>query len=326
MELLTTNAGSYPRIGDLPEQQRLRRAYAQWEKGEISDEKFEEVQNEVTVEVIQEQVRAGLDVVTDGQVRWYDQVSHFARGLEGCEINGLLRFFDTNTYFRQPVIVKRLRWVAPIVRDEFVFAKGVSPVPVKPILTGPYTLAKLSINRYYEDFSSLVADLAQVIAHEVEELVKAGAEVIQIDEPAILKNPGDFELLRAVVERLAERKHGARLALYLYFGDAAPLYDKLQELPVDALGLDFTYGKGLVDAIEASGSEKELGLGLIDARNTRIEGEKETLSLLRRILAHVEADRAYLNPSCGLEYLPRDVAFAKLKNMVTIARRAREVI
>lgn len=326
MELLTTNAGSYPRIGDPPEQQKLRRAYAQWEKGEFSDEKFEEVQNEVADEVIREQVRAGLDIVTDGQVRWYDQISHFARRLEGCEINGLLRFFDTNTYFRQPVVVKRLRWAAPIVRDEFVFAKGVSPVPVKPVLTGPYTLAKLSINRYYEDFRSLVSDLAQVIAHEVEELVKVGAEIIQIDEPAILKNPRDFELLRAAVEKLAERKRGAKLALYLYFGDVAPLYDKLQELPVDVLGLDFTYGKKLVDAIETSGSRKELGLGLIDARNTRIEGEKEVMSLLRRILAHVEADRAYLNPSCGLEYLPRDVAFAKLKNMVSIAQRAGEVL
>ena len=87
MELLTASTGSYPRIGDRLEQQRHRQAYAKRERGEISDQEFGRVQDEVTRGVIEEQARAGLDVVTDGQVRWYDPISHFARGLEGCESN-----------------------------------------------------------------------------------------------------------------------------------------------------------------------------------------------------------------------------------------------
>ncbi len=326
MELLTANTGSYPRIGDKPEQQKHRQAYARWEKGEISDEEFMRVQDEVTKEVIQEQVRAGLDLVTDGQVRWYDPISHIARRLKGFEIDGLLRFFDTNFYFRQPVVEGEVRWIGPILVEEFSFAKGVSPVPVKPVVTGPYTIARSSINRHYSDIEGLVLDLANAIGREIGELEKVGAEIVQVDEPAILKNPQDLELLRNAIEEMREHFKSASLALYTYFGDAAGIYEKLQELPVDIIGLDFTYSGNLVDIIEEKGSSKGLGLGLIDGRNTRMEKEAEVLPTLERIIPHVEGRPVYLNPSCGLEHLPRETAFAKLKNLVAIANKAREVL
>ena len=324
--MLTANTGSYPRIGDKPEQQKHRQAYARWEKGEISDEEFMRVQDEVTKEVIHEQVRAGLDLVTDGQVRWYDPISHIARGLRGFEINGLLRFFDTNFYFRQPVVEGEVRWVKPILVWEFSFAKEISAVPVKPVLTGPYTIARSSINRYYPSLEELVLDLASALGREIGELEKAGADVIQVDEPAILKNPDDFELFRDAIEEICKNVENARLALYTYFGDAAKLYEKFQELPVDIIGLDFTYSERLVDVVVAQGSSKGLGLGLIDGRNTRMEKETEILPILERIVPQVEGGPVYLNPSCGLEYLPRETAFAKLQNLVMIAKRAREVM
>ena len=325
MELLTSSTGSYPRVGDRPEQQRHRQAYAKRERGEISSEEFERVQDEVTREIIEEQVKAGLDVVTDGQVRWYDPISHFARGLEGCEINGLLRFFDTNFYFRQPVIKGELNRREPIVKREFTFAKEVSK-PVKPVVTGPYTLAKLSINRRGTTLSSLVDEFAAVIAQEVGELAKAGAKLIQIDEPAILKNPDDLKMLKTAIEKVAAEKGGAKLALYTYFGDAAPLYKKLIRLPVDGLGFDFTYGPKLPNVITRLGCDKELGLGLIDGRNTRLEDKREVLAVIKKILPNVGSERVYLNPSCGLgEYLPREIAFKKLQNMVAIAEKAKEL-
>jgi 5-methyltetrahydropteroyltriglutamate--homocysteine methyltransferase len=327
MELLTASVGSYPRIGDAPEQQKHRQAYARWERGEISNEEFEQVQDEVTQEVIEEQVRAGLDLVTDGQVRWYDPISHFARGLEGCEVGGLLRFFDTNFYFRQPVIRARVSWTGPIVLREFTFAKGVSRPPLKPVVTGPYTLAKLSIDRHYGDLGSLVTDFARAIGQEISELVKAGAEIVQVDEPAILQNPQDFELFRGAIEELSKHKQGAKLALYTYFGDAAPLYRKFHfKLPVDVLGFDFTYSPQLSNVIARFGCEKELGLGLIDGRNTKLEDAQEVLATLKKILPTVGSQRVYLSPSCGLgEYLPREIAFKKLQNLVAIAKKAKEV-
>jgi len=327
MEILTASAGSYPRIGDRPEEQRHRQAYAQWERGEISSEEFERVQDEVTREAIEEQVRAGLDVVTDGQVRWYDPISHFARGLDGCEVNGLLRFFDTNFYFRQPVIKGKIVAREPILKREFTFANKVSTKLVKPVVTGPYTLAKLSINRRGEGLQSLVDEFAEVIAGEVKELTKAGAELIQIDEPTILKNPDDFQIFKKAIEKVAEEKNSAKLALYTYFGDAAPLYGKFLRLPVDVLGFDFAYSPNLPNVIARLGCNKELGLGLIDGRNTKLEKENEVLEVLKLILPTIGSERVYLNPSCGLgEYLPREVALDKLKNMVKIAAEARGMI
>ena len=327
MELLIANTGSYPRIGGRPEQQRHRQAYAQWERGELSDEGFERVQQIVTQEVIDEQVRAGLDVGTDGQVRWYDPISHFARKLEGCEIDGLLRFFDTNSYFRQPVITGEIRRRESILEGEFVFAKGVSPKPVKPVVTGAYTLAKLSINRRGVDFASLLDEFAGVVAQEIGELSRAGADLIQIDEPAILKNPNDFQAFKHAIKKIAAEKNETRLLIHTYFGDAAPLYGKLVKLPVEALGFDFTYSPRLSGVIARLGCEKELGLGLIDGRNTRLESEREVLDVLKQILPTVGSKRVYLSPSCGLgEYLPREVALKKLQNMVMIARKAKELI
>ncbi len=327
MELLTASTGSYPRIGDRPEQQRHRQAYAQLERGEISSEDFERVQDEVTREIIGEQAKAGLDIVTDGQVRWYDPISHFTRGLDGCEIDGLLRFFDTNFYFRQPVIKGKLAGRGPVLKRGFTFAKGVSPKPVKPVVTGPYTLAKLSINRRGGGLQSLVDEFAEVIAREVKELVGAGAELIQVDEPAILKNPNDFQIFKKAVEKVAASKNGARLALYTYFGDAAPLYGKLLKLPIDALGFDFTYSPKLPDTIARLGCDKELGLGLIDGRNTKLEKEREVLEVLNNILPTVGSERVYLNPSCGLgDYLPREIAYKKLQNMAAIAEKARGLV
>lgn len=326
MELLSASTGSYPRIGDRPEQQQHRQAYAQHERGEISDEEFERVQDEVTRGVIEEQVRAGLDVVTDGQVRWYDPISHFAKKLEGCEINGLLRFFDTNFYFRQPIIRDKLVRRESILKREFTFARGISK-SVKPVVTGPYTLARLSINRRGDGFEPLLDEFASVISQEIRELVEAGAELIQIDEPAILKNPADFQVFEKAVQKVVAEKGDARVALYTYFGDAVPLYQKLLELPVDVLGLDFTYSPKLPGAIARFGCEKELGVGLIDGRNTRLEKENEVIDVLKLILPAVKSERVYLDPSCGLgDYLPREIAFKKLQNMVSIAEKARELI
>ncbi len=323
MEILTASTGSYPRIGDRPEQQRHRQAYAQHERGEIFDEEFKRVQDEVTREVIEEQLRAGLDVVTDGQVRWHDPISHFTRKLEGCEIDGLLRFFDTNFYFRQPVIKGKLVRRESISEHEFTFAKEVSSKPVKPVVTGPYTLAKLSINRRSGDFQSLVDEFAGVISQEVRELAKAGAELIQIDESAILKNLSDFQVFERAIQKVVTEKGKARVALYTYFGDAAPLYQKLLKLPMDVLGLDFTYSPKLPDTIARLGCDKDLGLGLIDGRNTKLEREKQVLDVLKLILPVIKSKRVYLNPSCGLgDYLPREIAFKKLQNMVSIAEKA----
>jgi 5-methyltetrahydropteroyltriglutamate--homocysteine methyltransferase len=320
MDLLLANHSSYPRIGDGPGQQRLRRAYAQHERGELSAREFEEIQRAVVEEVIREQVAAGLDVVTDGQIRWYDPISHFAGRLGGVSIDGLLRFFDTNFYVRQPVVVDRLVWVGPVLVEEYRSAQAVSPKPVKATLTGPYTLGRFSIRETtrYRDLPELVADYTEAVMKEVESLAAAGATLIQIEEPAILQHPGDAGLVKVALSRIASRKGSARLLLATYFGDAAPLYEIFQGFPVDVLGFDFTYSPALGDLIGQAGSDKAIAFGLIDGRNTRIDPIEGIVSILRTALPGVKGSPSYLTPSCGLEYLPRDKAQLKLHQLATV--------
>lgn len=322
MKVKAANTGSYPRIGHDSGQMRLRNSYRDWEKGEISDAELEEVYRDYTKEIIEEQESAGLDVITDGQLRWYDPFSHFAKYIEGCKINGLLRYFDTNFYFRQPVIEGTLNRTSPIVLEEYKSASEFADKILKPVLTGPHTLAKYSINKSYDNFENLVYDFAKIISNEVEQLEKAGAKEIQLNEPAVLRNPEDFEVFSKGIEIVSGKVENAQMDLYIYFEDSALLYDKLQELPVDLIGLDFTYAPELTKTIEEKGSDKKLGLGLVNARNTKMEDGKKVLETVKRISLSVDQDEVYLNPSCGIEFLPRKRAFEKLQKISELARKA----
>lgn len=326
MRIITANFGSYPRVGDESGQMRLREAYQEWELGKITDEEMEEIYRDYAKEVIKEQEEIGLDVVTDGLIRWYDPISHFARDIEGCEIDGLLRYFDTNFYFRKPVIKGDLSRDKPILKKEFISAKKNASKILKPVLTGPYTLAKHSVDEFHDNFSKLVLNFADIISREVRELVNEGAEEVQINEPAILENEEEFSIFSEAFRKIAKSKKDTQLDLSLYFGDIAPLYEHLQDLPADLLGLDFTYSPDLLDMITEIGSEKKLGLGLIDARNTKMEKIEEKISIVSKIVPYVDADEIYLQPSCGLEFLPRRRALEKLEMIVKIADRTMGVL
>jgi 5-methyltetrahydropteroyltriglutamate--homocysteine methyltransferase len=311
VQIILTNQGSYPRIGDRADQQRLRKATHLWEQGKWSQAQLREVQQQTTRDIIAEQIEAGIELVTEGQICWYDPISHLLRDVPGVEINGLLRFFDTNFYFRQPIIKGRCRWETPLILEEFLFASSVSALPVKPVLTGPYTLADHSI--CLRDRRDVIMDLAGLIGQEVSQLAKHGATWVQIDEPSILRKPHDFALFREAIGLIASMKAQIRLALYTYFGNAGPLYDEFQGLEVDALGFDFTYSPDLWEIISSSGSDKIIAFGIVDGRNTKLEPVKGLVAQLQPILSSLNPSAIFLNPSCGLEYLPRDCASKKLK-------------
>jgi len=333
VNLILANTGSYPRIGDAPELQRLRRTIALADKGERTSADLHDAENELTRQAIAEQVRAGVELLTDGLIRWYDPISHLAGRLAGVQIKGLLRFFDTNFYFRQPVLTGRPARTAPLLLEEYQFARnalGQMPtsagrggrLAIKPVLTGPYTLAKFSLS---EDggMASLEARAmayAEALADELRALIEAGASFLQIDEPGIVKYPEYFEVFRRALLRLCEAREQARpagkrvqVALYVYFHDCAALYERLAQLPVDTLGIDFTYNPKLVDLVASAGSPIPLGLGLVDARNTKLEDPAALARQIERLLPRITGERACLGPSAGLEYLPRDRAYAKLE-------------
>ncbi len=324
MKLLTASAGSYPRIGKAPEMQLLRQTIAQWESGKKTAADLRAAEDALTGAAIAEQAASGLDLVTDGQIRWYDPISHVAGQLVNVSINGLLRFFDTNFYFRQPEVRGPVRWVRPVLRPEYEMARAASTKPVKPVLTGALTLARHSIIEhapYQKDFRQLVLDYNEAVAQEVRELAAAGASVIQIDEPALLQDPASISLVQETLQRLALFKGTARLEVHVYFGDPAPVLEQLLASAADVVGLDFTYNPALVERVAAARPAKPLGLGLLDGRNTKLEDPDAVLRALDRILPQVRAEECYLHPSSGLEYLPRDRALEKLKRLVAIRNR-----
>jgi 5-methyltetrahydropteroyltriglutamate--homocysteine methyltransferase len=320
MELILAHHSSYPRIGDSGNHQLLRRTIAQWEKDEKTDADLRAAEDRMTELALGEQIDAGLEIVTDGQIRWYDAISHLAGKLQGIRITGLLRFFDTNTYFRQPVVHGEIERTKPLVVGDFQFAKTKSARPVKPVLTGPVTLARHSVegNGRAGGFERLVESYTAALTSEVSDLAAAGASLIQIDEPSLLKHPEDLPRAERSLKALSAAKGSSQLMLAAYFGDPATIYDQLQALPVDALCLDFTYSPGLVEVVSAQGSAKPLALGLVDGRNTRLENPQTVAGQLEKIGRRLGSARAWLSPSCGFEYLPRDRAQLKLKHLRTI--------
>jgi len=323
--MLTTVVGNYPKIPNRPRPARLRAAIARFERGEIDEDELRRVEYEVTIEVIEEQVEAGIDIVSNGQIRWEDDQTYFARRMDGFSIDGLIRYFDTNTYYRQPVVTGAVQWRQPITAEDYRFAAAHSPRPVKALVTGPYTLAALSANEHYGSLSDLVLALAQELRQEVLALEKAGAPIIQVSEPAILKHKEHFPLFSQALQRMMQGVT-AEAHLYTWFGDIGGLFPHILELPFSAIGLDFVKGPANYDIITTAPFTKKLGLGIIDARNTKLETVDQILDRIRRVRDVVPVDSLYVNPTSGLEYLPREAAQAKLARMVEGVRQAQEVL
>ncbi len=317
MRLLLANHSSYPRVGEGSQAQRLRRAYARRETGQITDEQYEETVRSYVAEVIAEQEDAGLDLVTDGLVHWYDVIAHPASRLDGVRINGLVRFFDTNTYVRQPEVLGRMAGTFGLA-DDYAKAKSAATKGLKAVVTGPYTLARHSILKGNGDLSQTATAYAEAVAAELEALVRAGATFVQIDEPSLLKFPQDAELVRNVLMRALEPKGSLTVSLATYFGDATTIFGELLKMPADMLALDLVYGPRLIETIVHEGSDRPLALGLIDGRNTKLDDTDDVARTLDRVMDTLDkrgVGEVHLQPSCGLEFLPRDRAKRKLERM-----------
>jgi 5-methyltetrahydropteroyltriglutamate--homocysteine methyltransferase len=320
----TTVVGNYPKIPNRPRPARLRVAINKRDRGEITNEELARVEDEVTIEVMNEQIEAGLDIITDGQVRWDDDQTYIARRLNGVEIGSLERYLDTNTYYRQPEITGAVGWESPILVGDFEFAKANSSRPVKAIVTGPYTLAALSLDKHYGSREKLTQALAEALRNEVRALAAAGARHIQVNDPVILRNKDDAHFAAKALTLMLDGV-SAETGVYTWFGDAAGIMPALLDTPATVIGLDFVAGPGNWDAIRGFRADKKLGFGIIDGRNTRLDPPQQVAEAIRRVSEFVPEERLYVNPSCGLEYVPREVAFDKLKQMVEGARLAEGV-
>jgi 5-methyltetrahydropteroyltriglutamate--homocysteine methyltransferase len=308
-----TVVGNFPKIGDSFEKQKLRRAIEAYQQGKLSEDELKKIEDEITKEVIQIQVDAGIQLITDGQIRWQDPITWIARKLKGIVIGGLIRFFDNNVYYRQPIVESAIGWEEPILVEDYKFARLNTPkhVKVKAVLPGPYTLARLSKNNHYGRFEDLVYDYARVLAKEAKALEEAGADFIQFDEPSLCQHPENFQMTAKALEVCTTPLLHATVAVYFYFGNTSRLYSVLSSLPAQVLGLDLVSDPETAKLVQEKPFKKDLALGLVDARNTKME----KLEDLERFLKSCEKNWdkiKYINPSCGLEFLPYNTAVEKL--------------
>jgi 5-methyltetrahydropteroyltriglutamate--homocysteine methyltransferase len=326
MALKLTAVGSYPKPPPEGGEFRLRRTLQALDRGEATAEDVTAAEDALTKDILAEQAGAGVNLVTDGQVRWDDPLTKMAGGLEGFTTSGLLRFFDNNTYFRQPVVKGPVGRSEPVVLDEFRFAQKNSSVPVKAVLCGPYTVGALSHDEQYGDLGSLVADLASALNAEARDLASAGASVIQFDEPALAavpgQPPGDLGLLERIADRLLDGVEATTI-LTTYFGDAAAHGPRLFGLPFAGFGLDFVAGPANFDVLAELPDGRILQAGIADARNTRLETTQQLKETIDRIGRHVDPEHLWISPSCGLEFLPREAARRKLERLAEVKESAK---
>ena len=227
----SANHSSYPRIGDSPWDQELRRIARERDAGRVDDAAVALVEDEVAAMVVAEQSRAFVDVVTDGQVRWSGPMSHVASRLGGVRLDGLMRWFGTGLYDRRPVVEGPIVRGAPILVRDAQLALDVRPKALKVVLPGPVTLARAARDRCYGDRRALASAFAAALAEEARDLAAAGVTIVQVDEPALAANPDDAALVAETAAVVFKAAGPAPRRSLTYFGDLARLADDLADLP-----------------------------------------------------------------------------------------------
>jgi methionine synthase II (cobalamin-independent) len=266
------------------------------------------------------QKAAGMDFFSDGLLQWQDIFRPLTEALGG-KPHTLVRWFDTNTFFREPELAGRL---ANPVHPDGVAPDASVPRPLVTTLPSPYMFSRAA--RTDQDRNQLLVDLArQVLRPAIDAAVSAGAKMIHLEDPWL----GYFGIARQDWAPLSDaldilhRNLGATLAFHVYFGDAGPHIDRLLALPVDAIGVDLIE----TDVNElGSGWDKGLVAGVIDGRSSILESSKNTIEVARHLADAVRPRNLYLSSNCELGYLPAVVAEQKVQRLGEAARQVKELV
>ena len=308
--LRTTVVGNYPKLPTEKGDVNIRRKLHQFDKKEITREELDQAFDQVTARVIREEIDAGIDLPTDGQIRWDDIVSPFAAAGEGFKIGGLLRWFDNNVYYRRPQIVSRIRWSKPISVSDYLFAAAQAGRAVKQVLPAPYSFAMLSEDKFYHSLENTLADLVILMREETKSLVAAGARCIQFDDPWLPYHPEHASVAVAAINEVVKGIN-AEFWISFYFSNIDKIIPQLKSLNVDVISADCVSHPSNLELLMRLGGDKNICFGLVDARNIKMESGNQLRSSYETIAA-ARAD-AYISPSCGLEFLPNQHALAKIR-------------
>ncbi len=329
MLLPTTLVGSYPQPDWLIDRASLAkqmpprvRARELWR---VDPERLEEAQDDATLIAIRDQERAGLDIVTDGEQRRESYSNRFATALEGIDLDNPGKTPNrTGGFTIVPRVVGKIRRRHPVEVRDVKFLRANTDRMIKMTVPGPFTLAQQCEDHHYGDEQALALDYAAAVNAEIKDLFAAGADVVQFDEPWLQARPEKAKTYG--LKALARALDGVTgtIAVHLCFGYAQMVKNKpsgysfLPELEQSAAGqISIEAAQPKLDlAVLKSLPSKTIMLGVIDLSDMTIETPEIVAARIRAALAHVPPERIVVAPDCGMKYLPREVAFGKIKAMV----------
>ena len=338
--LPTTVVGSYPQPDWLVDRQMLSKSVPRTRMTQmwrIPPAYLEQAQDDATIVAIRDMERAGIDIVTDGEIRRESYSNRFATALEGIDTESpAIITSRSGQATAVPRVVGNVRRTGPVELWDMEFLRRNTDRATKITLPGPFTMSQQASNEFYKDDEELAMALAAAVNAEVLELQKAGADVIQLDEPWVRNDPAAAR--RYAVKAINRALQGVTVptVVHICFGYAAVVpgdtkpsgYSFLAELADSAaeqISIEAAQPK-LDLGVLAELSSKKILLGVIDLDNPEIETAAVIADRIRHGLNYIAADRLIPAPDCGMKYLPRHVAFGKLKAMSDAATMVRREI
>ncbi len=299
----------------------------------VDEEYLQEAQDDATLLAIMDQENAGLDIITDGEIRRESYSNHFATALAGVDIDNpgsaLDRSGEANPV---PRIVGPIERKHPIGVRDVEFLKAHSSRAIKITVPGPFTMSQQAQNDFYATERECALGYASAVNAEIKDLFAAGADVVQIDEPYMQARPEKAREFGIEVLNKALEGIDGKTCVHICFGYAAIIHDRpegysfLPELAganCDQISIE-TAQSNLDCSVLQSIPDKEILLGVIDLSDPEIETPEIIIQRTRNALEHIEPERITLSTDCGMKYLPRDISFGKLQSMCEAARQLRK--
>ena len=326
--LVTTVVGSYPQPEWLIDREALAQAgvprVRHAEIWRVPEEHLEKAQDDATLLAVREMERAGVDLITDGEIRRESYSNRFATALDGIDSDNPGQVTGRSG---QPTVVPRV--VGPIKRNRAVqvrdveFLRANTTRRIKVTVPGPFTMSQQAQNDYYPDRGSLAMDYAVAVNQEVRGLFEAGADVVQLDEPWLQAHAADARDYGVEAINKALEGVSGTTGLHLCFGYAAVVKNKpaeyaflaeLEGSTADLISIEAAQ-PNLDLSVLAELPSKTIVLGVVDLGDMAVESPEAVAARVRKALEYVPPERLMLAPDCGMKYLPRDTAYAKLEAM-----------
>jgi 5-methyltetrahydropteroyltriglutamate--homocysteine methyltransferase len=335
MLLPTSLVGSYPQPEWLIDRARLSKQVPRARADDlwlVAPDKLEAAQDDATILAIHEQERAGLDIITDGEQRRESYSNRFATALGGIDADRPGTTLNRNGKpIPVPRVVARIRRMRPIEVRDLKLLRASTGRTVKATVPGPFTLSKQAQDDFYGDAEALAMDYAAAVNAEIMDLFAAGADIVQLDEPWMQQHPDDARRYGLKVLDRALAGVSGTAAVHLCFGYAALVHDKpsgysflseLESCKAQQISVEVAQPKLDLKVLQALPS-KTIILGVIDLADITVETPLLVADRIRRAMAYVPAERLVVAPDCGMKYLPRMIAFAKMQAMAAGAALVR---